>query len=114
MVTKPPRSISTPAAVESEPVAVGHRTDGQHGVRTVHDPAVVAAHDDRVAVTLDRDRPGTLQQVHAALQEVVLEHRGDLRILQRQHLLAADDERDLGAEAAEHVDELDAGDARSR
>ena len=56
-------------------------------------------------------RPSALEQLHAALQEVVLEHRGDLGILLRQHLLAADDQRHLGAEAAEHVDELHAGDA---
>ena len=45
------------------------------------------------------------------LQEVVLERGRHLGVLLRQHLLAADDERDLRAERREHVDELHAGDA---
>ena len=46
-------------------------------------------------------------------EEVVFERRGHLGILRRQHLLAADDQRHLAAERREHVDELDAGDARA-
>ena len=46
-------------------------------------------------------------------EEVVLERRRDLGVLLRQHLLAADDQRDLAAERREHVHELDAGDARA-
>ena len=64
-------------------------------------------------ITLDRRRPGTLEQAHAAAQEVLLEHGCDLGILVRQHLLARHDERDLGAERREHVHELDAGHART-
>jgi hypothetical protein len=46
-------------------------------------------------------------------QEVVLEGGGDLGVLLGQHLLAADDERDLAAERGEHVHELHAGDPRT-
>src|SRR5690606_6291333 len=38
-----------------------------------------------------------------------LQHRGDLRVLLGQDLLAGDDQADLGPEAREHVHELDAG-----
>ena len=41
-----------------------------------------------VAVAVDGDRTRALQQLDAALEEVVLEHRRHLRVLGRQHLLA--------------------------
>ena len=68
--------------------------------------------------TLSPSRPTAmarraLQELHAAPEELVLEHGRDLRVLVGQHLLAGHDERDLRAERAEHVGELDAGDARS-
>ena len=54
-----------------------------------------------------------LEEVHAPAEELVLEHGRHLGVLQRQHLLARDDERHLAAERAEHVRELDAGHARA-
>ena len=62
---------------------------------------------------VDGLRPRALEQLDAAREELVLEHRGDLGVLHRQHLLARHDERHLRAERAEHVGELDAGDARA-
>ena len=83
--------------------------------RRAHDAAVVAAHDDA-----RRRRRGRwpiarapFSSLHAALEEVVLEHGRDLGVLAGQHLLAAHDERHLRPERREHVDELDAGDARA-
>ena len=46
------------------------------------------------------------------VEERVLEHRRDLGVLDRQHLLARHEQRDLRAERVEQVGELDAGDAR--
>ena len=51
------------------------------------------------SVTLDRLGPGPLEQADPPAQEVVLEDRRDLGVLLGQHLLAADDQGDLGAEA---------------
>ena len=44
-------------------------------------------------------------------EERLLEHRGDLGVLDRQHLLAGHEQRDLRAERVEEVRELHAGDA---
>ena len=52
-----------------------------------------------------------LEQLDPPREELLLEHRRHLGVLQRQHLLAGHDERDLGTERVEHVGELDAGDA---
>ena len=66
-----------------------------------------------VAVALDRARAGALEQRDAACEERLLEHRGNLGVLDRQHLLAGHEQRDLGAERVEEVGELHAGDARA-
>ncbi len=81
-------------------------------MRALRLAAVVAAHDHAVGRDVDGLGPRTLQQTHAARQEVVLEGRRHLGVLLRQHLLAADDEGDVAAERPEHVHELHAGDAR--
>ena len=71
--------------------------------------AVVAEHDHPAVGAFDALRPGSLVEDHPGAEEVVLQSRGDLRVLARQHLLAADDEGDPGAERAEHVGELHPG-----
>ena len=80
----------------------------------VDDAAVVAAHDARRRRCASiADGPGALQQRDAATEEVLLEGGGHLGVLAGQHLLAAHEQRHLGAERREHVDELDAGHARA-
>jgi hypothetical protein len=69
-----------------------------------HDATVVAADDDvALVVALDRLGPGALEQLDAAAHEVVLEHGGDLGVLAGEHLLAADDERDLRLPSDENM-----------
>ncbi len=58
------------------------------------------------------DARAPLSSVHPALEERLLEHRRDLGVLHRQHLLARDDERHLRPERVEHVGELHPGDPR--
>ena len=72
------------------------------------DAAVLAAHAHDVAVALDRARARALQQRDAACEERLLEHRGDLGVLDRQHLLARHEQRDLRPERVEEVRELHA------
>jgi hypothetical protein len=71
------------------------------------------AHGDAVVGDVDGLGPGALEQLDAPPEEVVLQHGGDLRVLLGQDLLAADDEGHAAPEGGEHVDELDAGDARA-
>ncbi len=99
--------------LEAEALGVGHRADGQHGVAGARHPAVVATHHHFVAVTVDGRGAGTLQQAHSPTQEVVFQNSGDLGVFHRQHLLTAHDQGHLGAEAGEHVHELDTCDARA-
>ncbi len=76
------------------------------------DPAAVVTDDgDAVVAPFQARGPGALEQLDAPGQEVLLEGGRHLRVLLRQDLLAADDERDLGAHRGEEVDELDAGHA---
>ena len=76
------------------------------------DAAVVAAHDHvAVLVALDRLGPSALQQLDAAPQEVVLEHRRDLGVLAGSTCWRLTTSVTLAAERGEHVDELHAGDA---
>ena len=89
----------------------GQRPDREQRVRAVDRAAVVARDEHLVALAPDRDRARALQQLHAPPDELVLEHGRDFGVLGRQHLLARHDQRDLRAERAEHVRELDAGDA---
>ena len=99
--------------VATELLGVRDRADREQRVRTVDRAAVVARDEDLVAFAADRGRARALQQLHAAPEELVLEHGRDLGILGRQHLLARHDQRHLRAERAEHVRELDAGHARA-
>ena len=74
---------------------LGIGADGEQRVRALGAAAVVAAHGDAAVVgALDADGAGALEQLHAAAEELVLEGGGDLGVLGRQHLLAADDEGD--------------------
>ena len=100
--------------VEPEAVAVRHRADRQHGVGARGRPA------RRRSCTMTPSLSGSRSMATARApfsrrtprsQEVVLQHGRHLGVLARQHLLAGDDERHLGAERREHVHELDAGDA---
>ena len=95
---------------QPQPLAVWRGADGQDHVAAGGGPAVVAAHGDLGAVTVDADRPCALVEVHAAPQGVGLKGGGHLGVLLGQHLLAAHDEGDLTPERREHVHELDAGD----
>ena len=52
-----------------------------------------------------------LQEGDAASEERVLEHRGNFGVLDREHLLARHEQRDLRPERVEEVRELHAGDA---
>ena len=100
-------------SIEAEAVAVGNGPDRQHRVRAVHDPAIVATNDDRVVVarrSILHERPSTGAR-HAAGSRLRARRRP--RDPSGQDLLAADDQGDLRAEAAEHVHELDAGDTGS-
>ena len=85
-------------------------------VSTACDPSTTrpSSHATRTASpsALDAARPRALEQRDALAQELVLEHRGDLGVLERQHLLAGDEQRHLRAERVEHVRELDARDTR--
>ena len=99
--------------LETKAVGVRNRADGEHGVATAHHAAVVAAHDNFfhtgvVDLARDRSRARTLQQRHAAFEEVVFQHGRNFWILGGQYLLATDDQIDLRSERAEHVHKLDA------
>src|SRR5207247_11466120 len=72
---------------------------------------VVAVDGYAVAVPVDADGPGPLQQDDTPPEEVVLQGGRHLRVFEGQNLLAADDQGDLGAERREHVHERDARDA---
>jgi hypothetical protein len=96
--------------LEPEVLAVRDRPDGEHRVRPVHDPAVLACDAHRVADALDAARAGALEQRDALAHELVLERRRHLGVLEREHLLAGDEQRHLRAEGVEHVRELDARD----
>ena len=65
------------------------------------EPATIRPSSQRTvdpgAGALDADGPGALQQVHAPTGEVGFEHRRHLGVLVGEDLLAAHDERDLGA-----------------
>ena len=86
--------------VEAEAVAVGHRADGQHGVASCARPgrrrSARRPSSPSRSIAVAR---APFSSCTPRSQEVVLEHRRDLGVLVRQHLLAADDEGDLGAEA---------------
>ena len=97
--------------IEAQLVGVGDGADREQGMRPGDDAPVVATDRDDVAGALDAHGPGTLQQLHAPSEEVLLQHGGDLGVLLGEHLLAADDERHVAAEAREHVHELHPGDA---
>ena len=101
-----------PHLVEPEIFGVRDRADRQHHVRRIDAAAVVTRDEHPLVGAGRRLRPRALQELDPARQELVLEHRRDLRVLQRENLLAGDDERHLRPERAEHVRELDAGDAR--
>ena len=97
-----------------KPLAVWHGADGQDHVAAGGGAAVVAAHGDLVAVTVDADRPCVLVEVHAAPQGVGLEGGGHLGVLQGQHLLAAHDAGDLAPERRKHVRERTCARTRRR
>ena len=106
------RRVSTPAASRPRPSELGIDPMASSAWRARATAPVVAAHATTPSsVEVDAGGPGALEQAHTPLEEVVLERGGHLGVLLGQHLLAADDERDLAAERREHVDELDAGDA---
>ena len=96
--------------VEPEVLAVRDRPDGQHRVRPFHHPPVLACDAHRVAGALDVGRARSLQQCDALAHELVLERRRHLGVLEREHLLAGDEQRHLRAEGVEHVRELDSRD----
>ena len=100
--------------VEAEALAVRHRADGEQGVAALRRPAVVAPHRHPAVDAVDADGAGALEEAHAPAEQLVLEGGRHLGVLLREHLLAGHDQRDLAPERAEHVDELHAGDARSR
>ena len=99
--------------LQPEAVGVGDRPDRQQRMAAPGDAAVVALDENLVAVPFEADGPGSLEQLDAAAEQLVLERGGNLGILLGQHLLAAHDQAHVGAHRAEHVHELDAGHARS-
>ena len=99
--------------LEPEPLGVGHRADGQQGVRAGNHTAVVALDDDAVVLHGHAGGARPLVEHDAGAEEVRLQGRRHLGVLARQHLLAAHDEADLGPESPEHVHELHAGHARA-
>ena len=80
-------------------------------MRPLDDPAVLAGDADRVAGAFDAGGARALEQRDALAHELVLERGRHLGVLERQHLLAGDEQGHLRAEGVEHVRELDAGDA---
>ena len=67
--------------VAAELLGVRHRTDREQRVRTVDGATVVAGDEHLVAFAADRGRARALQQLHAAAEELVLEHGRDFGIL---------------------------------
>ena len=96
--------------LESHARGVGHRPDGEQGVRALDGAAVDERDDDPVGGALDRRGARLVQHLHAALAEDVLDDRGGVGVLAGQHAVARRHEHDLRAEAEVGLGELGAGD----
>ena len=100
--------------VEAEALGVGDRADGQQRVGALDRPPVVAAHHDAVVDALDARGPGALQQRarpgRGSRPRAPRRPRGPWSGSTCWRLTIS---VTLDAERREHVDELDAGDARA-
>jgi hypothetical protein len=91
-------------------VCVGAHTDAEQEVRAREVAAVLQHEADGLGVLgVDRRRAPVLDHVHAAAEEDLLEHLGQVGVVGRKELVASRDERHPRAAAREEVRELAAG-----
>ena len=111
-----PRSPnSTPADSSPSSVRVRTHADAEQHVRAVQLAAVLQHQPHALAVLgVDGGRPAVLDHVHAAAQEHLLQHLGQVGVVVGQDLVARRHQRDTRAAAREEVRELAAGRPRAQ
>ena len=106
-----PRSPNlTPADSSPSSIVFGTHPDAEQHVRAVQLAAVLQHQPYALTVLgVDGGRAAVLDHVHAALEEHLLQHLGQIGVVVGQDLVAGRHQRDTGAAAREEVRELAAG-----
>src|SRR5690606_4100685 len=97
--------------LEADAGRVGDRSDGHEAVAALDRAAVRQGRDNRVTLAHDALGTALVHDVHAVAGEDVFDDARGIRVLTRQHHVAARDEGDLGAEGTVGGGELGTRDA---